>query len=469
MADLGWTQQDIATACSGQWLSQTTVPHFSSINIDSRSLTPDQFFIAIPGKNHDGHAFINDAIQKGCLGILVQKNRCDHRLITVCQRKNIACIQVDDSVKALGDLARYHRNRSGVKVVAITGSNGKTSTKELTAHVLSQRFSTLYTLGNFNNEIGLPLTLLRLNSQHQMAVIELGMNHIGEISRLADICIPDIGIITNIGYAHLEGVGSIEGVIQAKGELIEKLSPAGHAVLNADNPWVMQLAKKTNLPIHCYGISETAQVRADKIQVTTNGSYFELVLPTERIPINLPAIGRFMVHNALAAACTGYILGLSGHEIQKGLTLFRPVSGRMNIMDIGQIHVVNDTYNANPSSMEASILTFMEMNPKNRGFLVLGDMFELGVDAEKLHRNIGEKLGKLDGIHLFATGQLALQYTLGAKSVGMPEQNVFWGSKPEIRRQLKNQLQPGDWVFVKGSRGMNMETIVAGLQELNIN
>ena len=381
------------------------------------------------------------------------------------KRQGVVVIAVKETTRALGDLAGFNRKRAGVSVVAITGSNGKTSTKEMTAAVVSRRYRTLSTSGNLNNEIGMPLTLLKLEPLHQWAVLELGMNHPGEIRRLAEICRPDVGIITNIGRAHLEGLGSIDGVMRAKGELLEKIKPGGTAVLNADDPKVLELAKKTALAVTFFGLSENASVRALSIKSTAATISFRLVLPAEEIDITLAATGRFMVSNALAAAAVGLTLGFSAAEIKAGLENFKAVGGRMNIIQTRKkVSIVDDTYNANPASMQAAIAALSELKGNNRGILVIGDMLELGDGAETLHKEIGAFSARIHTDRLYLTGIYAEAVKAGAVEGGIDAGAIFSGTRAEILADLTERLEAGDWVLVKGSRAMEMEKIVIGLR-----
>ncbi|MBU4067161.1 MAG: UDP-N-acetylmuramoyl-tripeptide--D-alanyl-D-alanine ligase, partial [Proteobacteria bacterium] len=339
-----------------------------------------------------------------------------------------------------------------------------TTTKEMTASVVSTRYKTLSTRGNFNNEIGLPLTLLDLKSSHQWAVLELGMNRPGEIDRLGEICIPDIGVITNIGSAHLEGLGSIEGVMNAKGELLKRIKPGGTAVLNADDSRVLYLSTKVSREVFYFGLSKDARIRALDVNETAAGISFTLALPEERIPIELRVHGGFMVSNALAAASVGYIIGLSSEEIKAGLEYFQPVKGRINIVDVRGAHIIDDTYNANPSSMEAAIRTLSSLKGSNRGILVAGDMLELGEYAESMHREIGSLSARSNIAKLYITGEFAEAVANGAIGEDKNSMDIFIGSKEEILEDLKKWLLPGDWVLVKGSRAMGMEKIVEGLK-----
>ena len=462
-----WTTADILEATGGELICGDLNYGFSGISIDSRSILANELFVAIKGEVHDGHSFAEDVIRQGISGLVIDKEKVNDLSVHEWKKNKLICLAVNNTTKALGDLASFHRKRANVPVVAITGSNGKTTTREMTAAVVGQRFATLSSRGNFNNEIGLPLTLLKLNHGHKWAVVELGMNAPGEIARLGEICMPDIGVITNIGPAHLKGVGSIEGVMHAKGELLDKIKAGGTAVLNADDHRVLHLAGKTSANVIFFGIADEATIRAESFIETDRGISFALVLPEETISIDLKTHGTFMVSNALAAASVGYKLGLSAKEIKTGLEDFKPVGGRMNILHTGRgINLIDDTYNANPGSMEAALKTLTTLKKNNRGIFIIGDMFELGKHAEQMHEEIGA-LAAGSGISmLYATGEFAKSVANGAIHGGMESKNIFIGEKKEILDDLPGHLKSGDWVLVKGSRGMRMEEIVERLMNI---
>ncbi|MBN1930071.1 MAG: UDP-N-acetylmuramoyl-tripeptide--D-alanyl-D-alanine ligase [Desulfobacterales bacterium] len=460
-----WTTAEILEAVKGTLLSGDPQCVFAAIAIDSRKISKDDVFVAIPGEVHDGHNFIENVVQNGVHGLLINKDRIEGLDRGIYPQKKMVVIAVNDTVRALGDLAAFNRRRAKVSVVALTGSAGKTTTREMTASVLGRRFNILSTPGNFNNEIGLPLTLLRLSRRHEWAVLELGTNHPGEIKRLAEICMPDVGMIINIGPAHLKGLGSLEGVMDAKGELLEGLKSDATAVLNADDSRVLQLASKTNQKVLLYGLSAKAAVKAHSVKTKGMGVSFTLELPGEKISIDLKSPGLYMVSNALAAAAVGHLLGLSAREIKMGLENFKTVQGRMNILETAKgIHIIDDTYNANPASMAAAIDTLKALKGRQRGILVAGDMLELGTYAKRMHREIGKLSARSDIARLYATGEFAEALAEGARSEHMDPRSIFTGSKEEILENLKNRLSPPDWVLVKGSRSMRMETIVQSLK-----
>ena len=461
-----WTTAEIFEATKGNLLYGDINRVFAGVSIDSRRIDPDDLFVAIKGDVHDGHSFAGDVIADGVAGLIINKDKAAAMPGQLCQKKGLVCVTVTDTTKALGDLAAFQRQRSNASVVAITGSNGKTTTRTMTAAVVAQCFSTLTTSGNLNNEIGLPLTLLNLNPHHQWAVVELGINRPGEIERLGEICSPKIGLITNIGPAHLEGLGSIDAVMRAKGELLTKIKPAGTAVLNADDPKLLQLADQTSANVVLFGLSKNAQIRGRSIRKKGLGLSFTLQMPSESISIDIETPGRFMVSNALAAAAVGYLLGASARQIKTGLESFVPVQGRLNIHKTHKgIYIIDDTYNANPGSMSAAIETLKSLKGDGRGVMVVGDMLELGQHSESLHYKIGILCAKSKISRIYATGKFAESVAAGAREEDMDSGNIILGTKEAIYESIIGWLDPGDWVLVKGSRSMAMEKIAEKLLE----
>jgi len=466
MANIPWTVEEVVSATGGQCCFGNMANRFSGIAIDSRHAAPDELFVAICGEVHNGHRFAEAVIDVGGKGVLVNRHETGSLPMDRWKEKNVVCVAVEDTTRALGDLAAYNRRRSEASVIAITGSNGKTTTREMTAAVISGRFSTLTPRGNFNNNIGLPLTLLSLRTDHRCAILELCMNHPGEIRRLGEICRPDIGMITNIGPAHLEGVGTIEGVTKAKAELLETVKPGGTVILNADDGRVSGLADRTRNRIIRFGRSANADVRALSVSVEAESAIFTLLLAGEKRSIRLKSPGTFMVSNALAAAAVGHCLGLTAGEIGAGLERFEPVRGRLNIFKLGnEIRLIDDTYNANPESMSAAIDSLKALRGENRGIMVTGDMLELGSHAASLHRDIGAKAATSGISRLYVTGQFAVAVADGARAQSMDAGKIFIGTKEKILEHLIGRIRRGDRVLVKGSRGMRMETIVEGLKK----
>lgn len=459
-----WTIADCLAATGGELYGEDPGTIFSKISIDSRRISKGDLFVAIKGEVHDGHSFADEVVRRGISGLILEKSSIGGLPCGEWAEKAVVIITVGNTTKALGDLAIYHRRRNRASILAITGSNGKTTTRRMSAAVVSQGFTTLSTRKNFNNNIGLPLTLLELLPAHQWAVVELGMNAPGEIDYLAGICEPDIGVITNIGPAHLEGVGSMDGVMKAKGELLGKIKSGGTAVLNADDQRLMRLAEQTSGDVLLYGLSDKALVRALDVKSTNFGSTFTLVLSDKQIPVDLKIPGKFMISNALAAAAAGHNIGLSPEQIKKGLEDFTPAPGRMNIVHtrVG-IHIIDDTYNANPGSMAAAFATLIALRKNHRAILVIGDMKELGEHAESLHLEVGALAARSGIDRLYATGDFAKRLAAGAAGEGMKRQDIFTGTKQEILELLTGRLNRDDWILVKGSRSMAMEEIVQGL------
>lgn len=452
---------EIVDATAGEILFGGFKKEFFGISIDSRKISPDELFVAIKGEHHDGHEFVRDVIYAGGRGIMVEKSKIQNLPMDLVRWENVTCIAVDDTIQSLGALARFQRKKSPIKVAAVTGSNGKTTTKEMTASILAKKYCVLATPGNLNNEIGLPLTLFGLNFSHQWAVLELGMNHLGEIRRLARICMPDIGVITNIGASHLEGLGSLEAVARAKGELLEEINPGGTAVLNADDFRVLELARQTDVTVCLYGRSKQALVRADAVIDHGSCVSFDLILPDSRVSVNLPLPGDFMISNALAASSVGYLSGLTATEIKESLEQVRPLKGRLNICRTPNgVNLIDDTYNANPYSTRAAIAALVSLRKDRRSALVLGDMLELGAQADVLHREIGEMACRSGINRLFLSGSYAPDVAAGAIHQGMKNSDLFVGTKAEILHALNCWMQPGDWVLIKGSRSTRMETLV---------
>jgi UDP-N-acetylmuramoyl-tripeptide--D-alanyl-D-alanine ligase len=461
-----WSAQDVATATGGELLSGSPAQAFAGISIDSRDMAADELFVAIVGDVHDGHRFCEAVIEQGGRGLVVAHEKTRELPVAEWERKQICCIAVHDTARALGDLSVFHLDRSGSRVIGITGSNGKTTTRKFTAAVAGQRYKTLATRGNLNNAIGLPLTLLRLTPEVEWAVLEMGTNHPGEIAYLARLCRPEIGVITNIAPAHLEGLGSLDGVMRAKGELLQELKTGGKAVLNADDPHLQTLAAECAHPVVLFGTGTGAAVRAVDIQELADGVRFKLVIAGRQIDIHIRIPGRFMVTNALAAAAVGHLLGLPIEVIKDGLEQVTAEGGRMAVIRTSKdITIVDDAYNANPASMQAAFDALGSLRGGRRGALVLGDMLELGRDAAGWHRKIGAAAARSGADRIYFFGEYAGQAAESARSERAPTADVRTGTQSEIVSDLKSWLEPGDWVLVKGSRGMRMDKIVAALEE----
>ena len=461
-----WTTNDILSATGGDLLSGANHAVFAGIGIDSRQLAPESLFIAIEGDTHDGHTFVADVVARGGRGVLVRKGRIAETARAAWQNQQVVCIAVADTTRALGDIAAYHRRRMPARIIALTGSNGKTTTRAMTAAILNRKETTLATQGNLNNEIGLPLTLLQLEERHALAVVEMGMNHPGEIDRMGRMAAPEIGMIINVAPAHLEGLHSIEGVMRAKGELLGHIDPAGKAILNGDDEHCRQLMETCPVETLLFGFGPEAPIRAIDLDSGRRGWSFRLQLPSGEIPVNLQVPGKFMVANALAASAVATCCNVSPEDIKAGLESVAAVDGRMQILPLPWgITLINDCYNANPASTAAAIDTLARMKGASRGTLVLGDMLELGPDAETWHRKTGRKAGQAGLDRLFVHGAFATAVMEGAQEAGMAPDRLLAGDIDEISIALTQWLTPGDWVLVKGSRGMRMERVIVALQD----
>ncbi|MBN1254451.1 MAG: UDP-N-acetylmuramoyl-tripeptide--D-alanyl-D-alanine ligase [Deltaproteobacteria bacterium] len=433
---------------------------FSGVSTDSRSIRSGELFFALRGEHFDGHRFFVEAVQRGGRGGVVERE------IEEFTDESVPIIKVRDTLRSLGDLAHGWRKRLPTPLVAVVGSNGKTTTKEMVAVILGKKHKVMKNPGNFNNLIGLPLSLLKLNTNDQAAVLEMGMNRKGEILRLTQITEPDLGILTNIGFAHVEGVGSIEGVMEAKGELLEGMGPRGKLIFNADDPRVVDLSKRFGGEKISFGIQNSADWMATNILMRPDGgTSFQLRGRTDTIPISLQLIGRHQIYNALAAAAATFSLGAGMEHIKEGLEDIEPSAMRMEVITLQEgIKIINDAYNANPQSMASALHTLAEIRGA-RKIAVLGDMRELAEYAQQAHTDLGQ-LVKEKGINLlFLLGQFASHVAHGAREAGMDPQAIVLGKNHhDVSIRLARTVKKGDWVLVKGSRNMNMEEIIKELR-----
>ncbi|HXZ35114.1 MAG TPA: UDP-N-acetylmuramoyl-tripeptide--D-alanyl-D-alanine ligase, partial [Thermodesulfobacteriota bacterium] len=423
---------EIAQATQGTIIHGSSSCHIRGVSSDSRKIQAGELFVPIQGPNFDGHQFIGQALERGAAGSLARPGWEPKAGGNDASGKFL--IRVEDPLRALGDLAHFWRGRhSRVKVVAITGSNGKTTTKEMAAQTLSAAFRVLKTEGNLNNLIGLPLMLLRLSDEHEVAVLEMGMNAPGEVRRLKDIAAPQVSLITNVGRAHLEFLGSLQAIARAKGELWEGLNPEDWIAVNADDPRVVELAAAVHCRKKTFGIRKRAEISAEDFYVEVAwGTRFSLRLDGKRIPIRLNTFGRHNVYNALGASALAAILGLDAEKIAAGLETFHPYPGRGRIHRLGRgLHLLDDTYNSNPDSLQATLAAFGEMKGETRGLVVLGDMLELGPGTAGFHEEAGKFVGALGFEHLFLCGEQREHLAEGAKSAGMEESRIHTFANPE--------------------------------------
>jgi UDP-N-acetylmuramoyl-tripeptide--D-alanyl-D-alanine ligase len=446
----------VAAVTGGQILHNGTDVALSGFSTDSRSLQAGDLFIPLRGEHFDGHDYLTQAVRHGAAACLSED---------VVAGLTIPVIQVRDTLQALGDLAHAVRQRFGGPVVAITGTSGKTTTKEMLAAILARTGPGLKSAGNFNNLVGVPLTLFGLCPDHRWAVVEMGMSARGEITRLAQITAPQLGIITNIGAGHLEKLGGISGVARAKGELFIQLPAGGTAIVNADDPQIGQLPLANGVRRVLFGLSPEAQVRASAISAADGTVAFTLHLPSAEAAVQLPVPGRHNVQNALAAAAAAWVLEVSLEDIVAGLAEFKPCPGRMELVKLADdVLVIEDSYNANPLSMRAALDALQDLGRPGRRIAVLGDMLELGQAARELHFEVGA-LVAMRADWLFTLGELAREIAAGAAAGGLAAGRIATAATvEELVDRLRAVLQPGDRLLIKGSRGMRMERVSALLR-----
>jgi len=445
-----FTVSEVCVATKGKIRGSAHEEKFTGICTDTRITKPGDLFIPLIGENFDGHDFIDQAVKNGALGIIVSRP-------DVIVSANIMVILVADTLLALQDLARFHRQRFSIPIVAITGSNGKTTTKDMTAAVLASRFNVLKTEANYNNEIGLPLTLLQLTPQHEVAVVEMGMRGKGQIHHLANIALPTVAVITNVGETHIELLGSIEEIATAKAELLQFIPKNGLTILNGDDHYVTEMTKQVNSRLILFGV-EHGDIRADHIQTGAQGMHFTCHCPQGNCLVHIPTVGKHNVYNALAAISVGLEVGLSFEEIYSGLSKFTASPMRLHIETMGDYIVINDAYNASPMSMSAAIDTLVEV-AKDRTVAVLGDMLELGHIKVEAHRQIGEKLAMCHVDIVVTVGELAHHIAKAASDHGI-HTAISCDSHDAASIALKKMIRPGDTILIKGSRGMKMENMV---------
>ena len=468
-----FTIAEILAATRGNLIQRGCWDTFCGVSTDSRTTQTGQIFIPLSGERHDGHDFIIQALNRGARGVLVERRAVGavtgvSASLKPAAGRGITVIAVDAALAALGDLAHAWRDRFALPVVAITGSCGKTTTKEMAAGVLSRTYQVHKNSLNLNNLIGLPLTLLELDAAHEAAVVEMGMNRFGEIRRLTQIAAPTVGVLTNVYGAHTEGVGDVAGVARAKGEIIGALGPEAHLLFNADDPWVAGLARSFRGPSLSYGLGPGAALKAEGRRTLGAGGQSALLhYQGQSWPLHLPAAGEHMLYNALAATAVGLVLGMPPAETAAALAAFRPIARRSQVvtLPIG-VYLLNDCYNANPGSMAMALQTLMELKGQGRAAAALGDMLELGPVASQEHRNLGRLAARAGVDYLVTYGDFRLEVAAGALAEGLPASHLF-----PIRRQddgarvLKELLEPGDWLLVKGSRSMHMEGLIDLLGE----
>jgi UDP-N-acetylmuramoyl-tripeptide--D-alanyl-D-alanine ligase len=457
-----FSREEVLKVTGGKLWRGETGGDFQGVTIDSRQVKGGELFFPLPGEKENGHVFIPDALKRGASGSLLEEEWLSSFSREAFSPEK-AIIVVENSLRALHKLAAYHRNKFALPVVAVTGSNGKTTTKDFIASVLSTRYNVLKTEGNFNNHLGLPLMLLRLKKEHQAAVLELGMSGPGEIALLTTLCQPDRGVITNIGEAHLEFLGSKGNIAKAKGELLTGMDSRGKAFLNGDDPFLGRMGSAFAGETIYYGFKTGIDLQALEYKLTETGYIFKAVLPGGRQDdFSIPLPGKHNVYNALAAIAVGLDFSLEIEAIKEGLARSTSSAMRMEkTLAKSGFWVINDAYNANPTSMRFALQFLKEWGQTNQKIAVLGDMFELGPRAEEMHLAVGRYLADLGIDFLLTVGKLAAFITRGAREAGLAAEKTFLANNNrEALDCLGSLYLPGSYILVKGSRGMQMEKIV---------
>ena len=454
----GLTANDLARLTGGRLLARSARP-VRGAAVDSRTIEAGQVFVALPGERTDGHVFVADAVARGAAALIVTRPVSDPASLG-----DVTIVRVANALSGLGALAAGWRQRFDLLVVGVTGSIAKTSTKEAVASVLARRFRTLRNEGNQNNEIGLPLTVMRIGPEHEAAVLEMGMYVGGELAELARIARPQIGLVTAVQPVHLARIGSLEAIEAAKGELLEALPRDGTAILNADDPIVRRMGRRTIARSLTYGFDASADVTAEGVESAgMAGMRFTLRVEGARHAVTIPTLGRLSVHNALAAAAVGLAAGLRLDEIALGLAAGWSAPHRAQLVRSGGVTLVDDTYNASPRSVVAA-LDLLAGLPGRRG-AVLGEMLELGEASEEAHRTVGEAAAQTAD-WLVVVGRAASPIAAGAVDAGMDPARIVTVPDPDAALTLlPARLRKGDVVLIKASRGIGLDRLVDGLRQ----
>lgn len=441
------TLSEIAKACGGEFSKDAEI---NSVCIDTRKITKGCIFVCIKGERFDAHQFADEAIEKGAAAVMI----CEDIDI------NGAYVKVDDTAKALLQLAGYYRRKFNIPVVGLTGSVGKTTTKEFTYLVVNSKFNAIKTLGNLNNEIGLPQMLFQIDNATEAAVIEMGMNHFGEISRLSTAARPTIGLITHIGVSHIEYLGSREGILKAKLEILDGLSEDAPLILNGDND-LLKTVKSDEHKIYFYGIEDNADFKAEDIKEINGNTEFIVSYFGKKQKITVPVIGIHNVYNALAAFAVGYCLDIEAELAAAAIASYKPEGMRQKSVVINGITSIEDCYNASPDSMKAALQT-LSATSGNKKIAVFSDMFELGDYSETAHKNVGEMCAEFNADYLLCFGSESKHTINGAKANGM--ENAFWfETQEELVDKIDEIAESGDVIVFKASRAMHLENVISEL------
>lgn len=424
----------------------------SKVSTDSRATQPGDLFVALRGDNFDGHKFIEQAKERGAIGAMVEESWKS------ATPKSFALIRVSDTLAGYQNLAANYRRSLPLKVIAITGSNGKTTTKDFLAATLSRGFRVTKTEGNFNNHVGLPQTMLTASAKDEIAVWEIGMNHPGEIAALSKIAAPDAAIITNVGVAHIEFMGSREAIAVEKGALAEAVGAEGTVILNADDPYSQGIAERTRAKVIFAGV-EKGSVRATEMRQSPSGVEFTILEGAHRCRAQLPVPGVHMVQNAMLAVAAGREFGLSLEHCAAGLASAPLTKARLQVKEINGVRFIDDSYNANPDSMKAALRTLVELEAEGRRIAVLGHMSELGEESERGHREVGEAAAALGIDELIAVGKIGATMARAAQEAGL-KKCLRVDSPGDAAAILGETAVPGDLILIKGSRSAGMERVL---------
>jgi len=452
---------DLLNATGGKLMCGSLESRIAGISTDTRSVKHGEIFFALNGENYDGHNFIEQALCNGAAGAVISDSKKIGDLSLNGSGK-IALIEVSDTLRALGDLAKYYRKSLQTKFIAVTGSNGKTTTKDMVYHILKNFKNVSRSKKSFNNFIGVPLTIFGADLTHDFCVVEMGTNAPGEIRRLSEIISPNFTILTNISHTHLEGLGSIEGVANAKAEFIENMDEDGTLITNADDVWCSQISSRFNGKIINFGFGENAQIKAAKVKRNKSGFTFTV---NESFTVNLPVLGKHNIYNSLASIALGNAIGIRMEDMCGRFVDFKLPPMRMEKRVCGDIIAINDGYNSSPSSMSAALDEFSQLPASGRRIFICGDMLELGKDTERLHKEIGKKVASSKVDILWTVGPFSRFVAEGAIDNGMSGENIFsYDTSEETSSLIASQLKSKDTVLIKGSRRMKLECVLRQIE-----
>ena len=456
------TIKDLILATNGSLVQGNVNYVVKNICTDTRKIQKNDLFIPIVGEKFDGHTYINDAILGGASVILTQKP-------LVIDNKDVVVVQVKDTKRAYLDIAKWYRKRFNIPFIGVVGSVGKTSTKDMIACVLETNMNVLKTEGNFNNEIGVPITIFRIDDTKDVAILEMGMSNKGEISRLTDVVLPQYVVISNIGVSHIENLGSRENILAAKLEVLEGLSKDGVVFINNDDDMLSKVVDKIGFRVVTYGIESKCDYTATNVRTDEqNRVLFDIEIDGKVHKVSIPSVGKHNVYNALAAISVGRQMNISVPDIIKGIGNFKAGKMRLNIEDNGRLKIINDTYNASPDSMKAAIDVLCDISKGRRSVAVLGDMLELGSYLKVEHTKIGEYIGTKNVDCVVTVGNASKYIAKALENMGHNEVYSFSSNK-EATEFLNNFLKDGDVVLFKASRGMKLEELIDSILKRWIN